>query len=127
MGKLTHINLHFSNSATTAGHPGDTTQTVTPYGQTGPINEESDRNEVLVFWDLPGCTMNFNRGAYDDLVKLDSLRRNSHLKRKLRRIYVRTPLLDKVLLVNTSAAISEHNSSFMIQIITGDWSSCELL
>ena len=33
----------------------------------------------------------------------------------------------KVLLVNTSAAISEHNSSFMIQIITGDWSSRELL
>ena len=72
VGKSTHINLHFGNNAATAGHAGDTTQTVTPYGQTGPINEESDRNEVLVFWDLPGFnTMNFNRETYDGVVKLD--------------------------------------------------------
>ena len=72
VGKSTHINLHFGNHAATSGHAGDTTQTVTPYGQTGPINEESDRNEVLVFRDLPGFnTMNFNRETYDGVAKLD--------------------------------------------------------
>ena len=71
-GKITHINSHFGNNAATAGQAGDTTQTVTPYGQTEPINEESDRKEVLFFWDLPGFnTMNFNRGTYDGVVKLD--------------------------------------------------------
>ena len=54
------------------------------------------------------------------------LQRNSQLKRKLRRVYVCTPSLDNVLLVNTSAAISEHNSSSTIGIITGVWSSCAL-
>ena len=72
VGKLTHNNLHFGKNAATTGHAGDTTQTVTPYEQTGPINEESDRNEVLVSWDLPGFnTMNFNRETYDGVVKLD--------------------------------------------------------
>ena len=72
VGKSTHIDLHFGNNATTAGHAGDTTQTVTPYGQTGPINEESDRKEVLVFWDLPGFnTKNSNRETYDGVAKLD--------------------------------------------------------
>ena len=47
-------------------------------------------------------------------------------KSKLRRIYVCTPSLDKVLLVNSSTLIGEKNSSFMIQIGTGDWLSCEL-
>ena len=39
VGKSTHNNLHFGNNAATAGHAGDTTQTVTPYGQTGSISE----------------------------------------------------------------------------------------
>ena len=42
-----------------------------------------------------------------------------------RRSYVCTPSLDKVLLVNLSALISEHNSSSVIRIITGNWPSCE--
>ena len=75
VGKSTHISLHFGKNVATAGHAGDTTQTVTPYGQTGPINEENeelDQKEVLVFWDLPGFnTMNFNRETYDGVVKLD--------------------------------------------------------
>ena len=51
--------------------------------------------------------------------------KKSQQRRKLRRIYVCTPSLDKVLLVNSSTLISEHNSSLMIRIVTGDWSSCE--
>ena len=47
-------------------------------------------------------------------------------EKKLRRIYVCTPSLHEVLLVNSSTFIIEHNSSFMIRIITGDWTSCEL-
>ena len=47
--------------------------------------------------------------------------------KKRRRIYVCTPSLDKVLLVTSSTLISEHKSSFMISIITGEWSCCELL
>ena len=55
------------------------------------------------------------------------LQRNSQLKRKLRRNYVCTPLLDKVLLVNTSALISEHKFQFMIRSVTGDWSFYDFL
>ena len=33
---------------------------------------------------------------------------------------------DKVPLLNSSALIGEHKSSFMIRIITGGWPSCEL-
>ena len=57
---------------------------------------------------------------------LPFIQRVSQPKRKLRTIYVCTPSLDKVLLVNSSTLIGEKNSSFMIQIGTGDWLSCEL-
>ncbi len=57
---------------------------------------------------------------------LPFIQKISQPKRKLQRIYVCTPSLDKVLLVNSSTLIGEKNSSFMIQIGTGDWLSCEL-
>ena len=57
---------------------------------------------------------------------LPFIQRISQPKRKLRRIYVCTQSLDKVLLVNSSTLTAEKNSSFMIQIGTGDWLSCEL-
>ena len=52
--------------------------------------------------------------------------KNFPAEKKLRRIYVCTPSLDKVLLVNSSTLIGEINSSFMIQIGTGDWLPREL-
>ena len=51
---------------------------------------------------------------------------NSQPKRKLRRIYVCSLSLDKVLLVNSSTLNGENISWFMIQIGTGDWLFCEL-
>ena len=57
---------------------------------------------------------------------LPFIQRISQPNRKLRRTSVCTPSLDKVLLVNSSTLIGEKNSSFMIQIGTGDWLSCEL-
>ena len=57
---------------------------------------------------------------------LHFIRRISQPKRKLRRIYVCTLSFAKVLLLNSSTLIGEKNSSFMIQIGTGDWLSCEL-
>ena len=55
------------------------------------------------------------------------LQRNSQLKGEIRRIYVCTPSLDKLLLLNSSALDSEHKFLFMIRIITGNWSSYGLL
>ena len=46
---------------------------------------------------------------------------------KLRWVYVCTPSLHKLLLVNSSTLISEHKSSFMIRIFKGNWSSCDFL
>ena len=75
VGKSSHINAHFGNYAATAGHAGDTTQEVTPYGRNGPIdlsNADLKEDEVLIFWDLPGFnTIKFNKKTYDEHVNLD--------------------------------------------------------
>ena len=42
-------------------------------------------------------------------------------------MYANILSIDKELLVNSSALISEHNCSLRIQIYTGDWSFCQLL